>query len=244
VQIPFVIWYVKGQFPIHPVAIMLPLVGLLNGWVERRGAAGLGISMVQPLRSLFLALVNAALAFGGWLFAAGLTGWPLSLPEASTELLWPLAESFLVGVFVLAAWEELFNRGYLQTRLQDAWGSVGILVTTILFAAAHVPSVLVEYDNDWVKALLRFVETGMSGIVLGYIYWRTRSTLATLAVHGLGNCAAGALPLLTGLSSQEILYGQPGIQILWRAGQAGLMCLLARALFETRSDRSEVREAG
>jgi hypothetical protein len=40
VQTPLVLWYSRGRIPIHPVVAMLPLVGLLNSKIEKRGPDG------------------------------------------------------------------------------------------------------------------------------------------------------------------------------------------------------------
>jgi hypothetical protein len=44
-QISLVIWYGRGQIPIHPIVVMLPLVGLLHGKIERRGLEWLGLRL-------------------------------------------------------------------------------------------------------------------------------------------------------------------------------------------------------
>ena len=47
VQIPILVGYERGWLPIHPIVIMLPLVGLLNGQIERRGREGLGLTVYR-----------------------------------------------------------------------------------------------------------------------------------------------------------------------------------------------------
>jgi membrane protease YdiL (CAAX protease family) len=241
VQIPFVVGYSSGSSPIHPIVVMLPLVGLLNSKLEERGPEGLGLIVVRPLRSLLLALLYAGLSFGGWLISLHLKGAQMRGPHLTAMPAWPILESFLVGVFIIALWEEVLNRGYIQTRLQAAWGFWGIVVTALLFAAVHVPSALLDYDHDWWKTLLRFMQSGVAGFALGYVYWRARSVLTTIAIHGLNNFATGIFLLLTGLTTQEMLFDQPAVQLPWLVGQAGLTMLLARALFHRRGQEDAVR---
>jgi membrane protease YdiL (CAAX protease family) len=241
VQIPFVVGYSSGSSPIHPIVVLLPLVGLLNSKLEKRGAEGLGLIVVRPLRSLLLALLYAGLSFGGWLISLHLKGAQMRGPHLTAMPAWPILESFLVGVFIIALWEEVLNRGYIQTRLQAAWGFWGIVVTALLFAAMHVPSALLDYDHDWWKTLLRFMQSGVAGFALGYVYWRARSVLTTIAIHGLNNFATGIFLLLTGLTTQEMLFDQPAVQLPWLVGQAGLTMLLARALFHRRGQEDAVR---
>jgi len=59
-QIPFVIWYAQGKVPIHPVVLMLPLIGLRNFKVEtgKRGyRIEIGTSGSFALSRLFLCRV-------------------------------------------------------------------------------------------------------------------------------------------------------------------------------------------
>jgi membrane protease YdiL (CAAX protease family) len=242
VQIPLVAWYSRGRIPIHPVIAMLPLVGLLSSKVERRGPEGLGLTVVRPLRSLLLALLYAAgLSFGGWLISLHLKGAQMHVPDLTPTPAWFILESFVVGVFIIALWEQVINRGYIQTRLQTVWGFCEIVVTVLLFAIMHIPSVLLDYDHDWWKALLRFTQSGVAGFALGYVNWRARSVLTTNAIHGLSNFATGLFLFWAGIAAQEMLDDQPAVQLLWLVGQAGLTMLLARAFFDGRGEEDAVR---
>jgi hypothetical protein len=58
----------------------------------------------------------------------------------------------------------------------------------------NIPSTLLDYDNDDLRALLRFLETVLlTSFVLGSIYWRKRSVKTTIAIHGLNNIALSLL---------------------------------------------------
>ena len=116
----------------------------------------------------------------------GLSSSAAQLPPVS-KVARLLLISFLIRVFIIALWEEFANRGYIQNRLQAAWGFPGMIVASLLFATLHIPSSLIEYNNDLLKALFRFMEVGLAGFVLGYVYWKTRSVLICIAIHGLNN---------------------------------------------------------
>jgi len=210
---------------------MLPLVGLLNFRVEKRGQEGLGIRLVAPGRSLLLALFYAFLSVIGWQIALGLEGVTFGVTELTVMMIWALVESLIVGVFIIALWEEVINRGYIQTRLQAAWDFWGVIVTSLLFAAMHVPSALLDYDYDVIKVSLRFVQTGLVGFALGYVYWRSRSVLTTIAIHGLNNFVTAAFPVLSGVSYRELFFSQTAFQFLWLGGQVGLTLLLSHVMF-------------
>jgi len=121
-QIPFVFWYAKGGPALHPIVVMLPLVGLLNFKVEKRGLEGIGLRLVRPARSLLLALIFAVLSCAGWWLALQIEGLALHPATGTATMGRALLEAFLVDVFIIALWEEVVNRGYIQTRLQAAWG--------------------------------------------------------------------------------------------------------------------------
>jgi membrane protease YdiL (CAAX protease family) len=242
VQFPFVIWYAQGKFPIHPIVILLPLVGLLNTCIEKRGAEGLGLWLVKADRGLFLALIFGALTITGGAIALRVAGSVLRAPDFTSPMIWALFKSFIVSVFILALWEELLNRGYIQTRLQAAWGFMGVIVSSFLFASMHIPSTLLDYDNDLLRASLRFAATGLAGLALGYVYWRTGSVLTSIAIHGFNNFSATALlPLIGGVTTEQLLYRQPVFWLAWLFIQVGLVMIICHFLYKQVDDRPDRR---
>jgi len=235
VQIPILIGYGAGWIPIHPIAIMLPLVGLLNGEVEGRGREGLGLIVVQPGRSLLLALLFAALHFGGQLIVLRLESVPLRPLPLTPEMMGTLGGDFAVDVFIIALWEEIVSRGYIQTRLQEAWGFWGVVVATLLFASLHLPSAFLDYGSDLPRLSFRFAQTGLSGFMLGYVYWRAGSVLPTVALHGLRNFAGGIGLRLSNIIAAEMYVTQVPFQFLWLVGQVGMMLCICRLLFGKRA---------
>jgi len=231
VQIPIVVGYAAGWFPLHPIVVMLPLVGLLNGRVEGRGKEGLGLTIVQPVRSLLLALLWALLSFGRFVAVFWLEGTPPTAFPCSAKAMGGMLWDFAVGVFVIALWEEVVSRGYIQTRLQEAWGVWGVLVAALLFASLHIPSVLLAFRCDLSAVLFRFVQTGLAGFLLGYVYWRTGSVLTPIAFHGLGNFALSLSLRMTGSTETALLAVQRPLQLLWMGGQVALMLFLSQGLF-------------
>jgi membrane protease YdiL (CAAX protease family) len=112
-----------------------------------------------------------------------------------------LVVSFLVGVFIIALWEESVNRGYIQTRLQLVWDFRGMIFASFLFAFIHIPSALLDCHCDIYEVLLRLVQTGLSGLFWGYLYWRIRSVLTTIVVYGLNNFTiTGIFPLFSNIT--------------------------------------------
>jgi membrane protease YdiL (CAAX protease family) len=95
----------------------------------------------------------------------------------------------------------------------------------------HFPSAFLDLGYDLPRALFRFVQTGLSGFILGYVYWRTGSVLPTIALHGLQNFTLSISLHLSGVTATQMLASQIPFQLLWLVGQAGLMPLVCRALF-------------
>ena len=234
VQIPITIAYVIGVLPVHPISITLPLVGFLTTQVERRGLKTLGLTIVQPVPSLLLAVNSALLSFVGRLIALRLGHVPIRLPPLTRDVIGSLAGDLVVDLFVIALWEEIVDRGYIQTRLQGAWGFSGVIVTSLLFASLHLPSALHAYG--WTPTVLfRFVQTGLGGFMLGFLYWWTDSVLPPITVHGLRNFLALSVPLyLSGITANRLLASQVPFQLSWLVGEVALMLLVCRPIFGER----------
>ncbi|MGD8245340.1 MAG: CPBP family intramembrane metalloprotease, partial [Anaerolineae bacterium] len=186
VQIPIVFAYVARALPVHPIVVMLPLVGLLNERIETRGLEGLGLTIVHPVRSLILALAFGLLGLVGRLIALRLEGVLLHRPPVTGATIGSLGRDLAVDLFIIALWEEIVSRGYIQTRLQAVWGFAGVVAATLFFASLHLPSAL--HDFGWrPEVVYRLVQTGLGGFMLSYLYWWTGSVLPTIVVHGLRN---------------------------------------------------------
>jgi membrane protease YdiL (CAAX protease family) len=234
VQIPLTVAYLTGLIPVHPIVIMLPLVGLLNGHIDRRGLQGLGLTVLRPARSLLLALAFSLLGFIGRLIVLRLEHVSLHLPPLTGATVGSLAKDFAVDLFIIALWEEIVNRGYIQTRLQATWGFSGVVGATLLFASLHVPSAL-HNGGGGPRVLYRFMQTGLAGLVLGTLYWWTGSVWPPIALHGLRNFTMITLAHhLSGLTATQMELRQIPFQLLWLMGQAALMPFACQAVLGHR----------
>jgi len=134
------------------------------------------VALVVPL-----AVAITAALYGG----PGSAGAP---PSAINQLV-----LFLLAVTVLApVCEELVFRGFLFRVLADSrLGVVGaIVLTALVWASLHT-------DKSWMGMAATF----FTGLVWGWLRWRTQSTLATIVVHGLNNMVAGAGIMATALAA-------------------------------------------
>ncbi len=134
-------------------------------------------------------------------------------------------------VFIIAALaEEMLFRGYpLQTLTRARLALLGVLLTSIPFAAVHL-------DNPNSTGAFPFVNTALAGIWLAVAYLRTRTLWFPLGVHWAWNWALGSLfglpvsgindlaphPLLRGIDSGPawLTGGNYGIE-------GGLACTAA-----------------
>jgi membrane protease YdiL (CAAX protease family) len=78
---------------------------------------------------------------------------------------------------IAGAAEELFFRGYMQTRLGEAWGATrAVVVTAACFGLLHL-------DLSGVHMALAFA----MGLYLGFIVERTGSVLPAIVCHVVNN---------------------------------------------------------
>lgn len=143
-----------------------------RGWLKN-----LGLGSVLGGATLFLAALLAT-ATRGLHFRFDLAG-PRSIGET-------LAVSAAIFVFAAAA-EEMLFRGYpLQTltRANLAW--LGVLLTSVPFAAVHL-------NNPNAVPGFTFLNTALAGVWLAVAYLRTRSLWLPLALHWSWNWAQASL---------------------------------------------------
>jgi uncharacterized protein len=142
------------------------------------------LALVWPkLRQLLFAIAGLVLLIAASDGLLLLSGQPLVSPFQLQSYTTAVAEGWLpamlfAAIVVAPAGEEILFRGFLfrgfvrPERL--AWP--GILATAALFAAPHV-------QYDWVGILQIFVV----GLFLGYMRWRSGSTVLTFVLHALFN---------------------------------------------------------
>jgi len=168
--------------------------GLLVGWacgklLEELPFAALGCSPHPGwLKNFGLgSAFGAASLLLAALFATLMHGIQFRFDPAGGGLIGQtLATSLAIFVFAAAA-EEILFRGYpLQslTRARLAW--LGVLLTSVPFAAVHL-------RNPNVVPGFTFVNTALAGVWLAIAYLRTRSLWLPLGLHWSRNWAQASL---------------------------------------------------
>ena len=165
-------------------------VGLLFWFARLRSSSAVEyLALTLPRkRDMVVLLLSAAVLFAAsdglsWLLGQNVvTSFQddiyRSAASAGTQVwLW------LAVVVVAPIGEETLFRGFLfrgwQRSSGDAWIAIG--TTAFLWAIVHV-----QYDSLVIGEIL------LAGLVLGWVRWRTRSTISTILLHSLLNAVGMA----------------------------------------------------
>jgi membrane protease YdiL (CAAX protease family) len=157
--------------------------------ITKREFAGIAFDRKQISHSLLVGwacLITFPLVVCGlWLMRY----WGLELPLRSAM---PPAHGwfswFLFQFMYIAVAEEIFFRGYVQNNILKTASAItkerrrllqpiSIIISAACFAAAHVV----------IQGEIISVLTFLPGLVLGWLFVRTRSLLAPILFHGLAN---------------------------------------------------------
>jgi len=131
----------------------------------------------------FPVLYGGSLAWPGLARLVGIEVQPQAVAEGMLALEGvALLFGVVAAVGVAPVLEEVVFRGYLQPLLvQNLHAPAGIAATSLVFAALHSEA---------------FLPIFVLSVLLGWVHWRTHSTLACIAVHGLHNGLMMALMLI------------------------------------------------
>jgi membrane protease YdiL (CAAX protease family) len=118
------------------------------------------------------------------IFGFDTTGVIIELPEINPAFFYLLL-AFLSGNFA----EELFFRGYIQTKLEQSRGfCMALLVQAGLFAIYHINYILSYRGSDSVGYIAMYLLfTGLFGIGMGLFFKLSKSILAATLVHAFWN---------------------------------------------------------
>jgi len=169
---------------------ILVAAALIPTAIKRGRFAEMGFSIKQIGPTLLVlcricVIVFSALFVGLWLLKSRGLGLPLRpvSPQGQGWVSWLLYQFMYVAVA-----EEVFFRGYVQTnilRLTNAsksvqcrlWKWISIALSAACFSVAHII----------VRGNVLLVLTFLPGLILGWLFIRTRSLLAPILFHGLAN---------------------------------------------------------
>ena len=105
--------------------------------------------------------------------------WVMDEPWTASFWLFMAVSSFVLPPVL----EEIFIRGYMQSRLVEDFGCAGgILLTATIFTLAHG-----QYLQLSVLSIGMVVSLFVISIASGYVFYRTGSLLPCIVGHALGN---------------------------------------------------------
>jgi hypothetical protein len=96
--------------------------------------------------------------------------------------------------------EEIFFRGYIQSRINQAFGrpyrwmnvefGVGLIVSSVLFGSIHVLNTVDYFNGRYDFAWLWWLPSTASGLFFGFLREKTKSVVAGGVYHGLTDMLA------------------------------------------------------
>lgn len=227
----------RGYFENFVFRLILLAAALIAGflcsrWLEGLPWRAMGLSLHAGwLRDLLIGsaigVTSLAMATGIATAAGGLS-FTVSGRAAFLKVGQTLVFSAVLFIFAALAEEALF-RGYpLQTMTRAGLMGLGILVTSLAFAAIHS-------GNPNLKESLPYLNLVLAGVWLAIAYLRTRSLWFPLGIHWAWNWALGSLfglPVsgITDLAPNPLLHGTD-LGPAWLTGgkfgiEGGLACTI------------------
>jgi hypothetical protein len=168
--------------------------------------AGAGLALAGVYAIATLALLWALRAWSGWLdrmprpaavlFLLAIPAAPLLGALARDRPVGPEAATVLWLLIGAGMGEEIFFRGYVQSRLNQAFGrpwrllgvpfGPGLLGAAALFGLVHVLNTVDYFEGVYRPAWWHGVATG-AALYTGFLRERTGSVVAPAIVHGYGD---------------------------------------------------------
>jgi len=149
----------------------------------------------QNFRKALLWGVIAGVVWGIYTYVV--FGMDKSLPP-----LWALQVAIAVPVWflIMSPFQEFFFRGWLQPRLQLAFGKlVGLVITSLAFTLWHFFPQLESTSTTTlpISSPIGILSTVLAGLLFGYIYQRTENIIAPWVAHALGGIALALIGMMS-----------------------------------------------
>ena len=178
-----------------PVLIAIALAPAQQGRF-REALASIGLRRGNLTRGILWA-IGLGFAFSVFQAFGGQYASEIREIVASGQALWMFPLTLVLMLITAGVTEEVFFRGFLQTRVQSLTGSawIAIAVVTIAFSLYHLPY---AYFNprwpsfgDWGAAWIAAFSNGVpGGIILGALYHKSQNNLIPcIILHSMINAA-------------------------------------------------------
>lgn len=182
---------------LHEISLALVMLCLIVGpivivrYIDKRDELEAGLNLNLSLNEALWGIGAAALLVLPTL--AGLYLWEVLIHGGNFHFAWsnydklssPLYYEVIVQILVVAAPEEFFYRGYLQTQIQTLLDrkrvrrlnpALAIVITSLAFATAHI-----------MGGNLMRLNTFFPGLLFGFLRLKTGGLLAPILCHALCN---------------------------------------------------------
>ena len=111
--------------------------------------------------------------------------------------------------------EEIGWRGFLLPNLEPLGQTKAVVISGLIWALWHTPMILIlgfTYGAQaWPGVLLHFIMVTGIGIWMGYIWFKTRSTILAAFMHATFNANAYGVWSILFISNNKLIIGPAGI---------------------------------
>jgi membrane protease YdiL (CAAX protease family) len=210
---------VAGDLVLRYGAI-LALAFVIGWWHRRRRITDYGVTLAARPVSTHLKWAIVAFAVGGLIprvlifsrkyvpaLGTGPTHWQLQETWTWEFWLFMAVSSFLIVPIV----EELFARGYAQTRLAEDYGApTAIVIIAFFFTLAHR-----QYFRAEIISVGMLLGTMIASLIGGYVRHATGSLLPVVIGHAMGNVPMSTpaeLGMIAGMLMVVIIARRPIVE--------------------------------
>ncbi|SDK35167.1 CPBP family intramembrane glutamic endopeptidase [Natronorubrum texcoconense] len=176
--------------------LMLNFVGMALAGVIYLLATGRGLSWIDlrvPTRNDWKYLIGGSVGIIVFLYAVSILFMLLDVPAAESQVMDIVGENqtmILIMIFIVfffnAPAEEFLFRNVIQKRLYEGFSRTNaILVTSVIFAAVHLPMYLLAETLVATLASLTIMFGG--SVIFGYLYAKTDNLLVPTIAHAVLN---------------------------------------------------------
>ena len=139
-------------------------------------------------------LLAIATGFAGWLvlqFVVNRVPWPVENPNKASwaeQYAYSYGATIIIVVFLMPVIEEVLFRGLVFGNLRTKSPLVGYIVSCLLFALLHVwQFAVVSQDITYFLLMVQYL---VPGLILAWVYERSGTLWASIALHAVTNALA------------------------------------------------------
>jgi len=198
-----------------PIGLIL-VVSFLCLKLRKETLADMGLQLNKRAASLFTkGIVIATIQVSSVMLAIYLIGgvsFEFNTSVSATSLLIPMYLVLLTATF-----EELLSRGFVFQRLIDGLGLLwALLITGILFSIGHMENP----EMSGLTKIIASINLGLSAIVFGLAYYKTKSLLLPIGMHFAWNFVMGRVfgAGVSGFQNEGVLLAELGSSAVWLTG--------------------------